>query len=111
MSTTITITPTDEILHHCRRRGYPAPTPEYQFAWPLRDWRFDLAWPDLMIAIEIDGAVFVGGRHTRGVGYEADCEKLNEAMLRGWRVLRVTPGLVRSRSALGWIDRLMGQVR
>lgn len=63
---------------------------ELQFH-PVRQWRFDLAAPELRIAIEIEGGVFRGGRHTRGRGYVRDMEKYNAAVTRGWRMLRYTP--------------------
>ena len=60
-----------------------------------RKWRFDLAWPDLLIAVEVEGGIWTGGRHVRGEGYEGDCEKYNEAQLAGWMVLRFTPGMIK----------------
>jgi hypothetical protein len=65
----------------------PRPQPEYQFV-PERGWRFDYAWPDSMVALEIEGGVYTGGRHVRGAGYEQDLDKYNEAALRGWKVIR-----------------------
>ena len=62
---------------------------EHQFH-PVRKWRFDYAIVDLKIAIEVDGAVWVGGRHNRPAGYIADMEKLNTAASMGWLVLRIT---------------------
>lgn len=64
--------------------------PEYQFA-PPRLWRFDFADPESMTAIEVDGGLFVGGRHSTGAGIVKDMEKLNHAVLRGWKVLRFQP--------------------
>ncbi len=62
---------------------------EYVFAKSLgRRWRFDLAWPDEMLAVEIEGGRFSGGSHVRGVRFGEDCEKYNAAILLGWRVLR-----------------------
>lgn len=58
-----------------------------------RRWKFDFAMPDLKIAIEIEGGVYTNGRHTRGVGYEKDCEKYNTALLHGWKVFRLTSSL------------------
>lgn len=55
---------------------------------PIRKWRFDFAIPQYLIAIECEGGVWSGGRHTRGLGYSKDCEKYNNATLLGWRVLR-----------------------
>lgn len=56
---------------------------EYRFH-PTRRWRFDFAWPSQKLAVEIDGR----GRHQTVVGVRADCEKHNEAIRLGWRVLR-----------------------
>ena len=74
--------------------GLPLPEREFLFH-KRRKWRFDFAWPDLLIAVEVEGGVFSGGRHVRGQGYESDCEKYNEAQLLGWMVLRFTPGMIK----------------
>ena len=58
-------------------------TREYVFH-PERKWRFDFAFPSLKVAIEIDGR----GRHQTVVGARNDCEKHNEAVRLGWRVIR-----------------------
>lgn len=65
----------------------PPPTPEYRFA-PPRRWRFDRAWPERRVAVELEGGVWSGGRHTRPAGYEADMDKYNCATVEGWKVLR-----------------------
>jgi len=62
---------------------------EYRFH-PTRRWRFDFAIPEHKIAIEIEGGIFVRGRHTRGAGYQKDCEKYREATILGWQLLRYT---------------------
>ena len=75
------------------RLGLPRWVEEHRFATLIgRKWRFDFAWPDRMLAVEIDGGAFSGGRHTRGAGFVEDCRKLNAAVLMGWRVLRFTAG-------------------
>ncbi len=95
----------------CVAAGLPAPVPEFRFH-PTRKWRFDFAWPDVPIlimrgnsggfccrlAMEIDGAVWKQGRHTRGAGYIADMEKLNAAAMAGWLVLRYTPDQILSKA-------------
>ncbi len=48
-----------------------------------RGWRFDWAFPEQRLGIEVQGQ----GRHQTYVGYRGDCEKLNSAVLHGWRVL------------------------
>ena len=47
-------------------------------------------------ALEVNGGVWAQGRHTRGVGYLGDMEKLNRAQLDGWTVLQCTPQQVTS---------------
>ena len=84
----------------------PVPVREFRFH-PSRKWRFDFAFVDQMIALEIDGATWTGGRHTRGSGYEADCEKLNEAAVLGWRVFRATRGMVKSGYALRLLESVL----
>jgi very-short-patch-repair endonuclease len=89
----------------------PAPVTEHRFH-PVRRWRFDLAWPDAKLAVEVEGGVYVegGSRHTRGPGYEADCQKYAEALVLGWRVLRVTPRQVKTGMALRWIEGALEQI-
>lgn len=70
-----------------RLRRLPAPEREHRFA-PPRRWRFDLAWPDRMLAVEVEGGLWIAGRHNRPAGMLADMEKYNAAALAGWRVLR-----------------------
>jgi len=74
----------------CRAAGLPEPVPELRFAAPRR-WRFDWAWPELLIALEVQGGIFSGGRHVRGAALLKEMEKLNAAAIAGYRVLYVTP--------------------
>lgn len=84
----------------------PAPEREYRFA-PPRMWRIDFAWPAQKVAVEIEGGVWTNGRHTRGSGFVADCEKYNAATLAGWKVLRFTEGTVLDGSAVELVARLL----
>jgi hypothetical protein len=63
---------------------------EFQFH-PERKWRFDYAIPAHKIALEVEGGVWTGGRHTRSKGFLGDMEKYNAGTLAGWRIFRVTP--------------------
>jgi hypothetical protein len=70
--------------------GIPEPTPEYRFH-PTRKWRFDYAWLSHKVAVEVEGGVWIRGRHSRGAGMLKDMEKYNRAAAMGWRVFRCTP--------------------
>lgn len=58
---------------------------------PTRKWRFDYAIPAHKIAVEVEGGVWTGGRHTSPKGFLGDIEKYNTATVMGWRVLRTIP--------------------
>lgn len=96
-----------ELATQLHLAGVPTPKTEWRFH-PKRRWRFDFAWPDDALAVEVEGGTWTGGRHVRGSGFEADCEKYAEATLRGWRVLRVTAGHVKGGLALRWVLRALG---
>ena len=85
--------------HHCNiATDGPKPEPELEYRFhPFRKWRFDFAWPEQKVAVEMEGGVFIGGAHTRGGHYQSDCEKYNAAVLLGWRILRYTTADVRKR--------------
>lgn len=76
---------------------------------PSRCWRFDFAWPERLLAVEIEGGHWTGGRHVRGSGFEADCEKYLEALMLGWKVIRATGSMVKSGSVLNALDALIGE--
>ena len=78
---------------------------EYKFH-PKRRWRFDFAIESCKVAIECEGGIWSRGRHTRGKGYEADCEKYNEAVCMGWKILRVTQAQIKSGEALKWVQQI-----
>jgi len=75
---------------HCRSLGIPEPRAEVQFH-STRKWRFDYAWPQYRVALEIEGGVFTGGRHTSGAGFMKDAEKYNYAACMGWAIIRCMP--------------------
>lgn len=61
----------------------------------VRRWRFDFAHLPSQIAIEIEGGVWRGGRHTTGIGFSKDCEKYFAATMQGWMVVRLTPDMIK----------------
>lgn len=70
--------------------GLPAAEKEHKFH-PARDWAIDRVYRNYLVAVEIEGGVWSGGRHVRGQGFLNDCEKYNAAQLAGWMVLRFSP--------------------
>ena len=74
----------------CLTEGLRTPEAEHKFH-PTRKWRFDYAWTPHKVALEVEGGIFSGGRHTRGSGFVKDMEKYNAAGALGWVVLRCTP--------------------
>ena len=74
----------------CAQSGLPEPVAEFQFH-AERKWRFDYAWPDWKVALEVEGGVWTGGAHGRGTGITRDIEKYNHAQCNGWIVIRCLP--------------------
>jgi hypothetical protein len=91
----------------CADSGLPVPELEYHF-YTGRRWRFDDAWPAKKIAVEIEGGVWVNGRHTRGQGFEDDMEKYNHAAKLGWRIFRFTPSQVGKLKAVEFMKGVLG---
>ena len=78
--------------------GAPEPEKEYRFHQE-RKWRFDFAWTERKLAVEIEGGTFKKSRHTSGDGFHRDCEKYNTATLDGWIILRFDSKMVNSGEA------------
>ena len=71
-------------------QGLPRPTPEVEFdKFMGRKHRFDWAWPEYHVAVEVDGGQFskFGGRHST----DADREKRNIAASLRWLVFYFSP--------------------
>ena len=79
---------------------------EYRF-YPTRRWRADYAHIKSRTLIELEGGVWVGGRHNRASGFVADAEKYLEAALGGWRVVR----LVGAQINLNTLGRIVTAIR
>lgn len=80
----------------------PEPVPEYKIV-PNRKFRWDYAWPDLKLAVEVNGGIWVQSGHSSGTGIARDAEKLNLAVLEGWRVLVFTKDPIKDGRALRWL--------
>lgn len=88
--------------------GFPDPATELLFH-PKRKWRFDYAWEEQKLALEVHGGIHSGGRHTRGRGFVEDRAKMNEATLLGWTVLEVTPEHIKSGQLRAWLPAAFNQ--
>ena len=67
------------------------PESEYMFAKELkRKFRFDYCYTEHKLAIEIEGGIWINGRHNRASGFIKDMEKYNIACVLGYRILRFT---------------------
>jgi hypothetical protein len=66
----------------------PAPQRDFKFH-PTRKWKFDFAWPEQRVAVELHGGGG-RGRHCRLTGLSSDCQKRNEAQQLGYVVLEYT---------------------
>ena len=94
------------LLWHIQAFRLPDPILEHAFH-PKRRWRFDFAWPERKVAVEVEGGTWSDGRHTTGSGFEKDCEKYNQATLLGWKVFRFTSGMIESGEAIKLIQEIL----
>ena len=78
---------------------------EYRFDSGRR-WRADFAHLPTRCLIEIEGGIWVNGRHNRAAGFNADLEKYLEASLSGWNVFRLGPDQI----TMPIIERLVAVV-
>jgi len=99
-------TPEDHLALLLDDEGIPYQR-EYRFA-PPRRWRLDFAFPDHQLAVEVEGGIWVTGRHVRPSGFIKDIEKYNHLTLLGWRLLRVVPDMIEDGEALRLICACLG---
>lgn len=101
--------PVEELFDlQARALKLPAPTREFRFHL-VRRWRIDFAWPELQLAVEIEGGIWTRGRHTRGAGVRADMEKYNALASMGWTLLRFDGGAVKSGAAIKQVEQFISE--
>ena len=83
---------------------------EFKFH-PERKWKADFRIEGYPILVEVEGGVLSGGRHTRGKGYSADCEKYSAAAILGWVVIRGTTEQVKKGIVVGWIEEAIKKLK
>jgi very-short-patch-repair endonuclease len=116
----------DEFAFQLKACKFPPVARQHRFAESIgRQWRFDFAFPTVMLAVEIEGLVVtqmhervggklrvrtvVTGRHATITGFRADIEKYNSAAALGWTVLRFEQKQVQTGEALALTRRLLEQ--
>ena len=82
--------------------GIAQPTCEFKFH-PERQWRLDFAWPLEKVGLEIEGGIWVLGRHNRPAAFTKDCEKYSVATTMGWRILRATADQLNRNDVVHWV--------
>lgn len=87
--------------------GIPEPTPEFRFCGD-RKWRTDFAWTDERLALEVEGGLWVKGRHNRPKSMIDEMSKYNRLAMIGWRLLRCTPQQLESGEIMGTIREALG---
>ncbi len=89
-------------LQVCKSEGLPIPLTEYKWH-PVRKFRADFAWPEHKLIMEVEGGLWIKGKHGRGSGIVKDIEKQNEATAHGWMVLRCQPKELYLASTINYI--------
>ena len=102
--------PRDKFLTFWKAHDGPKLREEHKFH-PKRRWKHDFFLDSSRgpVAIEIEGGIWLGrfARHTNPAGYWRDCEKYNESLLMGNKVIRLAGPLI----SHGYVGRLARWVR
>ena len=91
----------------CEQAGLPTPEREYA-AVPGRRYRWDFAWADARVLVEINGGTYAHMGHSTGTGIARDYEKSNLAMLAGWRTFVFDRRMVEAGTALDVTAKALG---
>jgi hypothetical protein len=95
------------LLNRLERAGLPLGEAQHRFD-PRRRFRFDRAWPEHKVAVEVQGGVWTNGRHARGSGITSDAIKFSIAAALGWRVLVMTKPMIEEGLAVDLIAQALG---
>jgi very-short-patch-repair endonuclease len=81
---------------------------EYQ-AIPGRKFRFDFAFIEARLLIEVQGGTFSRGAHSTGTGLNRDYEKHNLAQAHGWKTLQFDVKMIKSGEAVSFTQSIIQQ--
>lgn len=108
-----------EFDRQCTRYGLHPFERELRFAKLdfKRQWRFDFAWPDFRLAVELHGLIVIRGSAGEGIvrgghgtvsGIIRDMDKANAAILLGWSVLTFSQShVINSTAAIDMTQRAL----
>lgn len=95
---------------HLKAAKVPRWRREFMFH-STRRWKFDFAWPELMVACEIEGGTgwkvngkSIRGSHVTPLGYRKDCMKYSEGAIAGWCVVRGDAKMVKDGTLLRLVE-------
>lgn len=106
----------DAFAVQCRAHNLPQFHRNHRFALSIgREWRFDFAWPELEVGIEIEtlilrrlgGVTLTTGRQTTPEGFREEFQKHAAAALLGWTALRFEQSMITSGEAVAIAQRLI----
>lgn len=106
----------DRLAEQIAQANLPEPERQYRYI-PGRQFAADFAWPARRVLLEVQGGIHQtrDGRkraHGSETGIKRDIDRLNLAMLAGWKLYRITPEQVEHRLADGlaipWIELMLG---
>jgi very-short-patch-repair endonuclease len=88
--------------------GLPKPVTQFR-AVRNRKFRWDFAWPEHRLLVEVNGGTWIGGMHARGKGIRRDYEKANLAMLNGWQQMTFSSDQITDGKAIMLLRRFFEQ--
>lgn len=94
------------LLEKIREAKLPEPIREYK-ALKDRQYPWDFSWPEHRLLVEIQGAIYQRGAHSRGAGIERDMEKLNLATLAGYRCMQFSRRMIEDGTAVEMIRQAL----
>lgn len=95
------------LVNRLEQAGLPLGEPQYPVV-EGRQHRFDRAWPNQRVAVEVQGGVWSDDGHGRKSMVASDCMKLSLAAAVGWRVLPLTREMIEDGTAVNLIARALG---
>lgn len=74
------------VLNEIRRQGLPDPVTQYRLDLATGSIRFDFAWPDVAVALEVDHPYW----HAGAASNDRDKRRDRQAAAHGWLTVRLT---------------------